>query len=399
MPTYLYKAVNDQGRTVRGKISTSNEFNLEQRLRENRLDLIEAKIQKESSFLARKVSTKDLVTFCIHLEQLEKAGVPMLEALEDLRDSTDSIALKEILSTIYDDVSSGEVLSSALSKHPKTFNDVFIGLVAAGEKTGNLPESLSQLAEHIRWQEDFRKKIKKASRYPIVLLVLMSTVIGVMMIFVVPKLVDFLTSQGFDLPGHTIALINFSDFMVNNWPYVFGLPIVFAIFFTIFYRTMEQFTYMVDRFILWLPFFGNVALKINMVRFTHFFAITFKSGIEVLECLEIGKKVVGNLVIKHSVEDITHSVSDGNSITQSIDSSGRFPSMVVRMFRVGEESGNMSSALENISLFYDREVKDSIDNVIGLIQPSLTIVMGAMMFWVISAVFGPLYQSFSNINF
>jgi type IV pilus assembly protein PilC len=135
-----------------------------------------------------------------------------------------------------------------------------------------------------------------------------------------------------------------------------------------------------------------------MARFTHFFAVLFNSGIDILESLQSAKNVVGNRVLKESIDVMSRSVSDGTSLTASMRISNQFPNLVVRMFKIGEESGNMTEALENINFFYDREVNDAVDSVVGMIQPALTIVMGALIFWVISAVFGPLYQSFSKMK-
>jgi type IV pilus assembly protein PilC len=154
----------------------------------------------------------------------------------------------------------------------------------------------------------------------------------------------------------------------------------------------------VDAVILKLPVFGQVARKINLARFTHFFSVLFNSGIGILESLQSARNVVGNRVIKESVELMVKNVSEGTSLTAAMRASNQFPSLVIRMFKIGEDSSNMSESLENVNFFYDREINDSVDNVVGMIQPALTIVMGVLIFWVIAAVFGPLYQSFSKMN-
>ncbi len=147
------------------------------------------------------------------------------------------------------------------------------------------------------------------------------------------------------------------------------------------------------------PIIGTVIRKMNMARFTHFFAVMFRSGIDILDAMEGARQVVGNKVLKESVESVRRHVAEGTSLTESLRMSNQFPNLVVRMFKVGEESGNMNEALENINFFYNREVNDSVDTMVGMIQPILTIVMGVLVFWVISAVFGPLYDSFSKMKF
>ncbi len=235
--------------------------------------------------------------------------------------------------------------------------------------------------------------------YPITLLVVMGAVITLMMLKVVPQLVDFLTSQGFDLPPHTLALIAFSNFFSEYWWLIIVSPIATIIGLSILYKSSYAAHYAFDKFFLKVPVIGNVILKLNLARFSHFFGITFSSGIGVLECLDTTKGVVKNYVLQEAIDQIIQNVSEGTSLTQSISMTKRFPNLVVRMFKVGEDSGNMDQALSNINFFYNREVDDAIARMISFIQPVLTVVMGGMMFWVIASVFGPLYGTFSEVEF
>ena len=376
-----------------------NDVDLEERLKGLGLELLTFKELKEKKGRSSgKVKMQDLIITCLHLEQLGRAGVSLLDAIADVRDTTDSATLKNIMTGVYESIKNGEFLSKALSRYPRVFNDVFVGLIAAGEKTGNFSESFVHIAEHLKWTSDLRRKIKKAVRYPIALLFVMSGVIAALMIAVVPKLIDFMLAQGFDLPIHTRALIAFSNAFVGYWYIIFGVPIFSFIFFIAAYRMSTGFAYRIDGIILKLPIFGNVSRKLNLARFTHFFAVLFNSGIGILEALTSAKNVVGNLVLQESIDLMVKSVSDGTPLATSMRMSNQFPNLVVRMFKIGEESGNMTESLENINFFYDREVNDAVDGVVGMIQPLLTIVMGLLIFWVIAAIFGPLYQSFSKMN-
>jgi type IV pilus assembly protein PilC len=214
----------------------------------------------------------------------------------------------------------------------------------------------------------------------------------------VPKMLEFIVSQGFDIPIHTRALIAFSHAFQNYWYLIFGIPVVSFVLIKIMYRINEDFAYKCDAITLKLPLIGPVVRKIDMARFVHFFAVMFNSGIDIIDSLESAKGVVSNRVLKESVELVKTNVTDGNSITSSLRLSNQFPNLVVRMFKVGEDSGNMQGALENINFFYDREVNDAVDGLVGSIQPIMTVVMGGMIFWIIAAVFGPLYQSFSKMK-
>ncbi len=400
MSSYNYIAINEKGRRIKGNITADNEVDLENRLDQLGLSLIDCKEAKEKRSGGRgKVKLQDMIVLCLHLEQLSRAGVPVLDAIADVRDSTESAKLRDVMASVYESVKGGELMSQALAHHPKIFNDVFVGLIAAGEKTGDMSISYVHLADHMKWSAELRRKVRKALGYPLLLLGVMGVVISVLMIFVVPKLVDFIMAQGFDIPIHTKALIFVSDAFVNYWYLVFGIPILSIIGLFVMYKMSESFAYKIDALMLRLPVLGNVIRKINMARFTHFFAVMFKSGIDILEALDSAKKVVGNRVLQESISTVRRSVSEGSSLTASLRISNQFPNLVVRMFKVGEESGNMNEALENVNFFYSREVNDAVDTLVGMIQPALTIVMGALVFWVVSAVFGPLYQSFAKMKF
>ncbi len=400
MLNYNYQAMNEIGRRVRGELAAENEMDLEARLKQLGLELVTAREQKtkKASFLSR-VRMQDMIVMCLHQEQLSRAGVPLLDALADVRDATESDKLRDIMAGVYESVKNGELLSNALGRYPKTFDSVFTGLIRAGEKTGDLSGAYQHLIEHMKWTDELRRKVKKATRYPIVLLVVMSGVIGILMTQVVPKLLKFITSQGFDIPMHTRALIATSDALVNYWYIIFGLPIAAFIGLMVARRTSPAFAYKWDGFVLKMPIFGKVSRKINLARFTHFFAVMFSSGIDILSSLEAAKDVVNNRVLKESVGQVKQNVTDGSSITAALRLTGHFPNLVVRMFKVGEDSGNMDEALENVNFFYTREVNDAVDGMVALIQPILTGVMGGLIMWVVAAVFGPLYDSFSKMKF
>ncbi len=399
MHAYSYTAVTPAGKTVRGKITAKNDLDFEDRLAAQQLTIIDYRAQKPSSSFRRKVTNKELIMFCIHMEQLDKAGVPLLDSLADIRDSVESQSFRNVITELYESVSAGEILSAAMARQPSVFDNVFIGLIAAGEETGRMSEAFGQLAHHLKWTADLRRKIKKAMTSPIILIVVMSCVVSLMMMKVVPELTDFLQEQGFELPWYTTLLIDTSHTFVESWYYIFGIPIFGIIIIRILYRKSYTMKYKMDKIILKIPIIGAVVHKINLARFSHFFCITFSSGIGVLECLQTAKGVVGNAVMQEAIDFIARSVSDGSPLTRAIAATGNFPGLVVRMFKVGEDSGNMTEALENVNFFYDREVEDSVGAMIETIQPTMTIVMGIIMFWIIAAVFGPLYQSFAEMDF
>jgi type IV pilus assembly protein PilC len=399
MAIYNYSALDNVGKKTKGQMTASNELDLEAKLQEFGLDLIDFKeLTNNTKSKKTSIPAKDMIVFCIQLEQLEKAGVPLLDALGDIRDSAETQTTNNLLSDISDSIKNGMIFSAALATHPEVFDKVFVGLVAAGEKTGQLHIIFSYLAEHLKWNYAMKAKIKQATIYPLFLLTLMSAITGLMMLYVIPKLSLFLTTQNFELPSYTKALIATSDFMKSYWPLIFFGPIV--LFFCIRFacKVSPAFSYTVDGIKLKLPVFGSLIKKMEITKFCRFFSITYKSGIGILECLEIACNVVHNLVIKEGIQNARTKVSEGSSLTEALKGSNQFSTLVLRMVKVGEDGGNLDQTLENVNFFYDKEVTDGVNKLIGMIQPALTILMGGLMFWVTVAVFGPLYGSFSKMS-
>ena len=398
MHHYRYKAFNEDGKYVTGKFSGESPSDLAFFLRVSHLELVSFKEEKPSSigFLG-KIKPKDLISIFIHLEQLEKAGVPIIESINDLRETADTQKVRNLMHEVYESIKNGSLFSESLAKRPDVFNKIHVNLIAMGEKTGNLSHAMASIIDDIKWNMDMKRKTRKATIGPMFGIFMMFIVLGVMTTIVVPKVTSFLKAQDISLPLMTVALVGFSDFVINNWYLiVFSFPVTWLLF-KILYR-FDDMAVQIDDFKLKIPIFGTISSKIDAARFCQFFAMTFKSGLGVLECLEAASTVVKNRAIKRSIVVIRQQVSDGQSLAKSIAGTGYFPSLVVRMFKIGEESGNMENALQNIKFFYDREINDSIDRLVGMIQPTITLVMGGMIAWIAIAVFGPIYGTFSKLR-
>ena len=401
MINFKYTAIDSKGKTLKGTMGAVNETDLEYKLSEIGLELIDATKQVESKFsfsFLSPIKSKEIILLCTHFEQLDRAGVPLTSAIQDLRDSSKSVAFRDMMQNIYESVKSGNLLSQALSEHPKVFSEIFVGLIAAGEKTGTLDKSFGYLGEHLKWMNEIKRNTAKAIRYPIFLFIVLVSVVSVMMVYVIPKLSSFLLKQNIDLPVYTEALISTSDFFQNYYYVLVVVPVVFYFINKILVKINTKYAYVIDHVKLQVPFVGSTLRKIDVARFSEFFMLTFKSGIEIINCLEIAARVVDNLVIKEAIKTIRQDVEDGSSISQSIRNSGQFPNLVIRMFEVGEQTANMSESLQNVKYFYEREVQDSVDRLISFIQPTLTIIMGGILMWISISVFGPLYSSFNSIR-
>lgn len=400
---FSYRALNTKGHPVRGVISAANENDLAQQLEKRGYELIDCKEVSEkkgklSAALTRGVKTRDLIQLFVHLEQLQRAGVPLMDGLADIRDTTESAKLRDIMMDIYRDVSEGQSLSSAMSAHPREFGQIFISLIAAGEETGNLTNSFKQLVHHLKWTDEMNTKVTKATRYPKIVIVVISLVVWLMMAKVIPQITEFLLSLDQEIPPITKALIGTSDFFVNYSLHTVGAMIAFYMFMKVMRSTSYGFRRATDSFALRLPMFGMLIRKISLSRFAQTFGVLFNSGLEVLKCLKSAEQTVSNLVLLEALEDVREQVQQGTPLSDAMETSGEFPSMVVRMLKIGEESGSLTTVLNQVVEFYNNDVNDAVDAMIQAIEPALTAVLGLIIVWILAAVFGPVYDTATTMG-
>ena len=355
-----------------------------------------------------KIKIRDLISFFIHMEQMQSAGVPLLEALGDIRDGSDNDMMRDIMSEIYRDVRDGSSLSEAMEKHPKIFKPLYISLIKAGEDTGDLTASYLQLEKYLKWVDAMQSKIKKATRYPVIVTVVVIFVVIFMMSVVVPQIVGFLKYLDIELPWFTIWLIATSNFFIEPQFSVLGVPIygtiivmitpaiIFAAFMGV-RHSSDQAAYRIDSFYLNLPVAGNLIRKITIARYAQTFSALFASGIDVIKALKSARETVGNLVLLDAMESVETYVQSGSTLSDSLNASGEFPSMVVRMVKIGEESGQLSSVLDQVAEFYTKDVDEAIDALIELIQPTLTVILALIIVWIAAGSLGPIYLNLGNM--
>jgi len=402
MAKYNYRALNNKGRPVRGVLSAANETDLYQQLNESGFELIDCKALSERSnglaIMQARIKTRDLIQVFLHLEQLQKAGVPLLESLADIRDTVENPRLRDMMSGVFKDVSEGSSLSEGLSKHPRVFESIFISLIAAGEETGNLTNSFTQVINHLKWTDAMNSKVKKATRYPKILIVVVIGVIYLMMAQVVPEVVSFLKDIGQELPGMTLALMATSKFFVNYALHLIGGMLIFYLSVKVGRAVSEGFRYKTDYIALRTPVMGPLIRKISLSRFSSTFGVLFSSGLDIMKCLDAAAATAGNLVLKDALYFVKEQVQEGSPISTALSNTGEFPSLVVRMVKIGEDSGNLRGVLEQVSEFYDKDVNDAVDAMIAMIEPALTVILGGIMLWIAAAVFGPVYNSFGEMG-
>ncbi|MBL8639992.1 MAG: type II secretion system F family protein [Alphaproteobacteria bacterium] len=398
---YKYKAYNIRGRPVRGVISAANEVDLYNQLKTAGLDLVSCSALGSGGKLGLfrpKIKTRDLIQLFMHLLQMQSAGVPMLESLADVRDSADNQTLKDVITDVHRSVSEGSSLSESLANYPKYFSSIIISLIAAGEETGDLEMSYTQLIDYLKWRDDMNSKIRKATRYPMILLVVIIGTIGFMMTIVVPQIVGFIKNLGQELPSYTTALINTSEFFQNHWLGMILSIIGSVVAYKVLRKNSEVFAFKMDSLFLRLPIVGVLLRKISIARYTRTFGALFSSGIDILGCLKSAQETVSNLALIEALGVVQVQVQSGSPLSKAFSASGEFPTLVTRMIKIGEESGNLTPVLSQVSEFYSKDVDESIQGLITMLEPMLTAILGLTIAWIAAAVFGPIYSSFEHIQ-
>lgn len=400
MPMFKYKAIGRDGNTVRGRMEAMNDADLEQRMTRMDLELISAKTAatKTTGAVRQKITRRDLITFCYHMEQLSRAGVPILESLIDLRDSMENAAFREVIAGIAQHIETGKTLSQALAEFPKVYDEVFTQLVYAGEEAGKLPDVLKNIGENLKWQDELASQTKKILMYPAIVALVVVGVVFFLMIYLVPQLVAFIKSTGNELPIHTRILIVVSNAFVNYWYVILATPAVLVMSVAAAAKRSAKVRFKIDEIKLHLWVVGPILRKIILTRFSNYFALLYSSGITVINCLQITERTTGNLVITKALSDVREKIVEGNSISKSVESVALFPPLVVRMLKVGESTGALDAALLNISYFYNRDVNESIGKAQQMIEPVLTVVLGLMLGWIMLSVLGPIYDIISKIK-
>lgn len=400
MPSFQYKAVDPAGLPSRGKLEASNEVDLELRLKRMGLDLITVRQTRSGGGSATaNINRKDLINLCFDLEQMTGAGISLLDGLRDLRDSVGGSGMKAVLTALVEDIEGGRMLSQAMGQHPKVFNGVFVSLVAAGEQSGQLTEIFRSLSESLRWQDELAAQTKKVLIYPAILTFQLIAVTVFLLVYLVPQVVSVLKTMQVDLPIQTVVLIGVSGFVVRFWWLVIGLPVLTVVAGIVLFRSSEKARFEFDRLKLRLPVIGPVFQKIILARFASFFALMYRSGITVLDAMRTSQSIAGNLVIADALQRATVRVNAGEPLSEAIAGTGMFPSLVIRMLRVGEATGALDTALLNVNYFYTRDVKDSVEGALKLIEPILTLLMGGLLALILFSVLTPIYDMIGKMKF
>jgi len=400
MALFAYRAVDADGKVSTGNLDATNAIDLELRLKRLGLDLLTFDpIKRASAARSRRISRQELITFCFHLSQLLKAGVNIIEALTDLRDTVDNPGFRQVIASVLEDIEGGQKLSEAMSNHPYCFDTVFVALLRAGEQSGQLTEVLDELSENLKWQDEMASQARRAMTYPILVFVVIVGVIFVLMIVLVPQLASTFKTLVPVLPRETEVLIAISNVFVRWWYLLIGIPTAAGVALWFFAKTNENLQRRIDEASLRMPLLGELRTKIILARFSTYFAMLYRAGISVLDCIGICEKIMGNRVMEEGLQKVGRSISEGQGISQAFVATKLFPPLVLRMLRVGESTGGLDTALLNVSYFYNRQVRDSIARMQQLLGPATTIVLGVLIIAILYSIFLPIYDVISRIKF
>ena len=390
---FSYKAMDSDGRIVKGSLGANSIDKLEARLADMGLDIISYRPKKPHKSLFNQVSRRDLITFCFQMETLLRAGIPLLDGLIELRDSLSQSRFRQVLAAIIEELSGGARFFESLEAYPDIFDPIFINLVRVGEESGQLDVVFKHLIDKLKWQDEILAKTKKLLIYPTILLITIIALLFFLMIYLVPQLVVFINDINAELPLQTRLLIYISEIFQQYWHLILMMPLLVMFLFKIAIKFSVRFSYLIDN--LKLRIFGGIFKKIILARFATFFALLYSSGISVLESLELCQKITGNLVIENALDDVKTNIAEGLNIYDSFESTQLFSRLTLTMLKIGETTGELDRAFINLSYFYNRDITESIDKLQALIEPVMTVVLGLLLAWVMLSILGPIYDTIS----
>ena len=401
MPSFRYKAIDRNGRSVRGGMDAVNDIDLESRLKRMGIDLITAEeVDRRASVMATaaRITRPDLINFCFDMEQMSRAGIPLTDGLRDLRDTLEHPRFREVLTTLCEDMESGKVLSQCMAAHPEAFDKVFVSLIRAGEQTGRLAEVFRNLADALKWQDELASQTKKLLIYPAMVFLVVTAVIIFLLTYLVPQVTTLLKTMNVDMPMQTRVLIFASQGIKSYWPVLLVLPMLLAAGVALAVHRNPLAAYWWDYGKLRLPVIGPILQKIILARFSNFFALMYESGITILDALKASEEIVGNKYVSDGLMRAGQQVSSGQNLTESFHDLGLLPALVLRMLRVGESTGALDVALRNVNYFYTRDVRESVDKALRLLEPTLTMGLGVVMAFIMWSVLSPVYDILGKLK-
>jgi len=397
MPAFAYKGKAPDGNVVQGIIEAAEQRAAIDRLRQQKLVILEINQQAEGGFslkklLARKgkVTSKDLVLFSRQLSTLISAGVPIVQGLAILAEQASNPAFRKIIEQIRMDIEGGLSISDALKKHPRAFPTIYTSMIHAGEVGGILDTILERLSSYLESSEALKAKVKSAMMYPAIVMSICALVTLFLLTFVIPTFKNIFASFGAELPIPTQIIIDISDFLRQYW-YIVPLTAVGVWFGIKKFHDSPYGRKMIDRNMLKMPIFGILIKKFAVAKFSRTLGTLIKSGVPIMQGLDTVAATSGNVIIEAAIIDARDSIREGGRLADPLRKSNLFPPMVTQMIKVGEETGALDTMLTKIADFYDQEVDAAVKGLTSMIEPVVIVIMGLVIGFIVIAMFLPMF--------
>ncbi len=387
---FEWEGKDRNGKAVKGEMRAVGEAQVQAQLR--RQGIVVSKVKKRRLASAKRIKPKDIAIFTRQLATMMKAGVPLLQAFDIVGRGNPNPSVARLLYDIRTDVETGTSLSAAFRKHPAHFNSLYCNLVEAGEAAGILEDILDRLSTYLEKTEAIKGKVRSALMYPTAVLVVAFIVVSVIMIFVVPAFKEVFTSFGADLPAPTLAVIAMSEFFVAYWWLIFGALGGGLYFFFQAWKRSEKVQHFMDRLLLRLPIFGQLVEKSVVARWTRTLSTMFAAGVPLVDALDSVGGAAGNSVYADATAKIQQEVATGTALTQAMNNTGIFPSMVLQMCAIGEESGSIDHMLGKAADFYEQEVDDMVAGLSSLMEPIIIVILGTIIGGIVVAMYLPIFK-------
>ncbi|WP_066702212.1 type II secretion system F family protein [Curvibacter delicatus] len=387
---FEWEGKDRNGKMMRGEMRAGGENQVQAALR--RQGVLPAKIKKRRMRSGKPIKAKDLAIFTRQLATMMKAGVPLLQAFDIVGRGNSNPSVTRLLNDIRTDVETGTSLSTAFRKYPMYFDNLYCNLVEAGEQAGILDQLLDRLAVYMEKTEAIKSKIKSALMYPISVVVVAFVVVAVIMIFVIPAFKEVFSSFGADLPAPTLFVIGMSEFFVAYWWLIFGSIGGGLYFFFQAWKRNEKMQKFMDRLLLKVPVFGTLIEKSIIARWTRTLSTMFAAGVPLVEALDSVGGAAGNSIYLEATERIQHEVSTGTSLTAAMTNANLFPTMVLQMCSIGEESGSIDHMLGKAADFYEAEVDDMVAGLSSLMEPIIIVFLGSLIGGIVVSMYLPIFK-------
>ena len=387
---FEWEGKDRNGKQVRGETRASGENQVKATLR--RQGIFPTKIKKRRMRSGKRIKPKDLALFTRQLATMMKAGVPLLQSFDIVGRGNPNPSVTKLLNDIRTDVETGTSLSAAFRKFPMYFDSLYCNLVEAGEAAGILEQLLDRLATYMEKTEAIKSKIKSALMYPISVIVVAFVVVTIIMIFVIPAFKSVFSSFGADLPAPTLVVIAISEFFVKYWWLIFGVLGGGFYFFFQAWKRSEKMQQVMDRFLLKMPIFGALIDKSCAARWTRTLSTMFAAGVPLVEALDSVGGASGNSVYAMATDRIQQEVSTGTSLTAAMGNANVFPSMVLQMCAIGEESGSIDHMLGKAADFYEEEVDEAVKALSSLMEPFIIVILGTIIGGIVVSMYLPIFK-------